>query len=217
MTLKNNYQKLMDEVSLSEDQKEQMLGNIMRADLTPVRRRRSWKPVYAFLAMGACALVILPRIMPMGMSGGAAPMLAESAVVAEDKMISDDAAVQNTALGAMAAEPADSLPAEEESLADAGDPLIEALPFAVVSVTQDYHEERTLTTYEGEENTLYLTEVPEAVWKRNNDSGAISLPNEKEGMVSYGLAEKDGMVYVLEFAEPVPVETMEGLLERIRE
>ena len=129
--MKNNYQKIMDEVSLSEDQKEQMLANIMRADLTPVRRRRSWKPVYAFLAMGACALVILPRIMPMGMSGGAAPMLAESAAVAEDKMISDDAAVQNTARGAMAAEPADSLPAEEESLADAGDPLIEALPAGV--------------------------------------------------------------------------------------
>ena len=59
--------------------------------------------------------------------------------------------------------------------------------------------------------------MPEAVWKRNNDSGAISLPNEKTGMVSYGLAEKDGMVYVLEFAEPVSIETMEGLLERIRE
>ena len=217
MTLKNNYRKLMDEVSLSEDQKEQMLANIMRADLQPVRRRRSWKPVYAFLAMGVCALVILPRIMPMSGAGSAAPMLAESAAVADDKMISDDAAVQNATLGAMAAEPADSLPADMEYSEDAGDPLVEALPFAVVSITQDFHEERTLTTYEGEDNSLYLTEVPEAVWKRNNDSGAISLPNEKEGLVSYGLAEKDGMVYVLEFAEPVPPETMNRLLALIQE
>ena len=216
MTLKNNYRKLMDEVSLSEDQKEQMLANIMRADLQPVKRKRSWKPVYAFLTIVVCTGLVLPRIMPR--SGSAAPMMADAAAEPEEKMISAVPAEQNTSFSIAAATGSeDSLPAAEEYAEDAGDPLAAALPFTVTQITQDYHEERTLITYEGEENSLYLTEIPEAVWKRSNDSGAISLPCEEDGMIRYGLAEKDGMVYVLEFAEPVPPETMELLLELIRE
>ncbi|MBQ1354935.1 MAG: hypothetical protein IIY72_00460, partial [Solobacterium sp.] len=160
--------------------------------------------------------LVLPRIMPR--SGSAAPMMADAAAEPEEKMISAVPAEQNTSFSIAAATGSeDSLPAAEEYAEDAGDPLAAALPFAVVQITQDYHEERTLITYEGEENSLYLTEIPEAVWKRSNDSGAISLPCEEEGMIRYGLAEKDGMVYVLEFAEPVPPETMELLLELIRE
>ena len=60
---------------------------------------------------------------------------------------------------------------------------------------------------------MTLLSLRRAAWA----GGLYRLPNEKEGMVSYGLAEKDGMIYVLKFVKPVPVETMEGLLERIRE
>ena len=153
----------------------------------------------------------------MPRSGSAAPMMADAAAESEEKMINAVPAEQNTSFSiASATGSEDSLPAAEERAEDA-DPLAAALPFTVTQITQDYHEERTLITYEGEENSLYLTEVPEAVWKRSNDSGAISLPCESDGMIRYGLTEKDGMVYVLEFAEPVPPETMEVLLELIRE
>ena len=81
MTL-NKYQKLQGEIHLSEERRQDILTNLASADLRPVRRRYPVKMILSLGMVILMAVLILPRSLHMGASGGAAPMLAEQAAEA---------------------------------------------------------------------------------------------------------------------------------------
>lgn len=104
MTL-NKYQKLQGEIHLSEERRQDILANLASADLRPVRRKYPVKMILSLGMVILMAVLILPRSLHKGASGGAAPMLAEQAAetVSED-MYGANEAGSMPAAGAAAAE-----------------------------------------------------------------------------------------------------------------
>ncbi|MBQ6452067.1 MAG: hypothetical protein IJJ29_09120 [Solobacterium sp.] len=104
MTL-NKYQKLQGEIHLSEERRQDILTNLASADLRPVQRKYPVKMILSLGMVILMAVLILPRSLYKGASGGAAPMLAEQAVetVSED-MYGANEAGSVPAAGAAAAE-----------------------------------------------------------------------------------------------------------------
>ena len=103
MTL-NKYQKLQGEIHLSEERKQAVLANLAEADLRPVQKKLPVKMILSLSVMVLAAVLILPRNLYKGASGGAAPMQAEQAAetVSEDMYASNEA--ENMPEAAAAAE-----------------------------------------------------------------------------------------------------------------
>lgn len=83
MTL-NNYNKMMNEIRLSEEMKNQIVENILKEDIQPKKNRIMWKPILGILCILVVALLLLPRTtQPTYQATQSEPALAESTLKEE--------------------------------------------------------------------------------------------------------------------------------------
>ncbi len=187
MTLNRKYNEAMNGITLSDEAKNRILEGVMKADLTPVKKRngfRYWKQLMAFSFVFIFGIALFPLLNTQR----------------NDSMESAPAIAEETTAEGVYAMDNDAADAGYLTLSDlesvCGYEIKEpAVPFAVTETEYMYQAPDVCITYYGEENTLVYrisepmaelneekSETPAESYHaaaRENSSGSYSFTNEE--------------------------------------
>ncbi len=214
----NKYQKYNESIRLSEEAKEDILNQILAADIKPARRT---VPGWRWAAVFACGLALFAvLIMPR-----AKVQNAEPAIAAEESTARDEPAAEAGMMDAAApAEAVLSAEALSSSLGYRIPDLSGYAPDMTASYEQVSEKQACITlSNDSEQVWIFSSPVAEAevqaagAYEENAEAANEAISNQAEAKIEEWVFEADGIEYRIVFDTPVEPSEAEKLEAYIRE
>ena len=214
----NKYRKYNESIRLSEEAKEDILNQILAADIKPARRT---VPGWRWAAVFACGLALFAFLM----MPRAKVQNAEPAIAAEESIARDEPAAEAGMMDAAA--PSEAV-LSAETLSSALGYRVPDLSGYAQDMTASYEqvsEKQACITLSGDSKQIQIFSSPAAeaevqatgAYEENAETASEAISNQAEAKIEERVFEVNGIEYRIVFDTPVKPSEAEQLEAYIRE